>query len=587
MTNVSEKIDIAKVVRDCNRIANEYIRNWQPVDDSWPTIEGSAYLRLSSDDQVRVEKGSLEQQVFLAIREAEARSNHRRRNYRITKFYIEPGISGRKENRPQFITLKKAIRRGEHKFVAFKELSRIARDSKIWKEFFQLCIESGCEIVIRGLPIDPNDPAQILQLDILAAFAEYEASQTSKRIRESVFSAMLSSGKFNSTHKVLGLDQMIVDGRPQVGFYKPNQQELNTVVWIMETFVKYGSYQMTLSACAEKGILNKTKRPFTVNSLTKLLTNPRYIGKWYLNSENRDIDPQELPLERQFHEIDLPLGPVVDERLWEKVQTTIKARAKNTGKSTRLLRVYPLTGLLKYEDGSSFRGCCGTGKTQRSYYYRNDKNNIVMKVDAIERNTMAMVALLIKDTPELQTAIKRAGKQTRDNIQFLEDQIKSLKLRLDEIGDEKQKMICRLDLLLTPDSTTDEVRSIRKEFNENLYNCNQRRHEVQVHIEAMESELNNAKETNFSWKRVAAHSKKVQEIMRNNDPVALRNAYHALFEEIRVGPENEKGVRTISYILKNEENPPEDRRVCYSSSVVEMAGVEPASKYVMGWALHA
>ena len=40
---------------------------WQPVDPSWDTINGAAYLRLSTDQQVSVEKGSLEQQIYIAI----------------------------------------------------------------------------------------------------------------------------------------------------------------------------------------------------------------------------------------------------------------------------------------------------------------------------------------------------------------------------------------------------------------------------------------------------------------------------------------------------------------------------------------
>ena len=66
------------------------MKNWRPVNKKWPTIEGAVYLRLSDDTQVAVEHGSLEQQIHIAISEAQYRSEQEKMNYRITEFYIEP-----------------------------------------------------------------------------------------------------------------------------------------------------------------------------------------------------------------------------------------------------------------------------------------------------------------------------------------------------------------------------------------------------------------------------------------------------------------------------------------------------------------
>ena len=89
-----------------------------------------------------------------------------------------------------------------------KEISRLVRDLEIWKRFFRLCQNHDCEICIRGLPFNPNDPASILQLDQLAAYAEFESRTTSKRIKESVHSALLTSGKFNGYFPLLGFDSI-------------------------------------------------------------------------------------------------------------------------------------------------------------------------------------------------------------------------------------------------------------------------------------------------------------------------------------------------------------------------------------------
>jgi len=246
LSTQDKKLQIQKIIAHCERLAAGYVRNWDPVNPEWETIEGCAYLRLSTDEQVAVEKGSLEQQVNIAVSEAISRSYSDKVNYKITKFYIEPGMTGRDDKRPRFQELTRAISNKIHGFVIIKEIARIARETEIWKKFFNLCISKRCHLFIRGLPFNPNDPTQILQLDILAAFAAYESNVNSKRTKESNFSAMISSGKFNSTHKVLGLDQLIVNGEPQVGFYIKNNEGLKVVEWIMRTFVKYASYQKVL-----------------------------------------------------------------------------------------------------------------------------------------------------------------------------------------------------------------------------------------------------------------------------------------------------------------------------------------------------
>ena len=264
------KVLVAGIVDDCQKIADQYIATWKPVDKSWPTIEGAAYLRLSTDEQVVVEKGSLEQQVYIAIAEALERSRNSRKNYKIVKFYIEPGITARNDKRPQFQQLRRSIKKEYYNFVIFKEIARVSRESQIWKQFFKLCIEKNCQICIKGFPFNPNDPAQIFLLDILAAVAEYESNLTSKRIKETNFSALVTSGKLNSTREFLGLDQLVIDGVPKVGLYVVNEDEIKIVQWIMKEFVKVPEHTRLLKKLESKGIANKGSTPFTRSTLRTL-----------------------------------------------------------------------------------------------------------------------------------------------------------------------------------------------------------------------------------------------------------------------------------------------------------------------------
>ena len=143
LSNQDKKLQIHRIVARCEQLAEDYVKTWTAPNPSWETIEGCAYLRLSTDEQVAVEKGSLEQQVNIAVSEAVLRSNSERVNYKITKFYIEPGLTGRNDNRPRFQELMKAITNKQHSFVVIKEIARIARETEIWKKAEELSGSEG------------------------------------------------------------------------------------------------------------------------------------------------------------------------------------------------------------------------------------------------------------------------------------------------------------------------------------------------------------------------------------------------------------------------------------------------------------
>lgn len=569
------KIDVNKIVEECRKVADNHIRNWKASNNEWPTIEGAAYLRLSTDEQVVVEKGSLEQQIYLAIAEAENRSKQNRTNYRIVTFHIEPGISGQIEKRREFIQLKRDIAKGRYQFVVFKEIARVARDGILWKQFFKLCQEKNCEVVIRGLPIDPNDPASILQLDILSAFAEYEAKNTSKRIRDSVRSAMLNNGKFNSTHSILGLDSVVRNGVKQVGLYTPNYLELKTVEWLMTTFLKYGAHNKTLEECEKHGVRNKNGKPFARHSLITLLTNTKYIGKWYLNLQNK-LKPQDrLPENERYEEIDLPHGCLIDMNLWNQVQKKVTELSNSSGKyKSGDNRIYPLSsGLLQHRDGTHFKGYCGNGRTQSSYYYRNVRHKINIKAPVIEQDALKVVTEIVKKGPRFQEAIKRFGGDVADHIQFLESQLSNLEGQFHQVTQDKKSYLENLGTLLKSCEGLEEIKAIKEGFKDHLDQITKKQKDLEQQIEQVKRSITESKGSRFTWNNIGDQAERILRIISENDPLALKQAYRALFSSVVIEDEDENGIRKINYVLGEACEDDCGPRL----EMVEAGGIEPPS----------
>ena len=72
--------------------------------------------------------------------------------------------------------------------------------------------------------------------------------------------------------------------------------------------------------CRERNIKNKQGRDFNRTSIKALLTNIRYIGKWYRNKGNKDKRQSKLMPYERYAEVTFNYGCVIDKDLWEQVQ---------------------------------------------------------------------------------------------------------------------------------------------------------------------------------------------------------------------------------------------------------------------------
>ena|GEM_PF-1804814 len=582
LTRQEEKLLLAAALKKCTALSHKCVYDWVPTNKNWPTVEGCCYIRLSTDTQCLVDDGSLVQQIHIAVEEMKRLSITDESNYKITRFYIDAGFSGRIDARPEFLEMEQNIIKKRHAFVVFKELARISRNAARFSIFFSNCNKANCKLIIpNDCPINPNDPASVLRLGLSSVLSQYEAEVTSKRLRLSINSAMRSSGKFNATHVVLGLDQLVVDGKPKVGLYMANSNELKTVEWIMQTFIRLGSYQATLQEIEKHGIKNKHGIPFKKNSLHRLLKDMKYIGKAELNKDNKGKDSRQFMSYDQYAIVDLPHGCVVDIELFEKVQTTTKNLKGSKAKVTRIKRVYPLSGILKLgKDGSNFGGSSANGRTQRTDYYQNTKHHIRLNAEVIELEAKKVLTDIIKNSPRLQTALVERIKSSKSAADQLLSQTELIKSRIAQLQSERISWDKRLDFLIEGASSKEAsifkaeyIQAVSK-IKTDIDLCNQQI----ATIERSRSELKDADLTAVS---LVARAEKILNLIQERDPIALKNAYRSLFTCIEVGDLDSNGKRELRFRISSSEsaalvNRAEDFGI--ENKMAQMAGLEPATK---------
>lgn len=131
-----------------------------------------------------------------------------------------------------------------------------------------------------------------------------------------------------------------------------------------------------------------------------------------------------------------------------------------------------------------------------------------------------------------------------------------------------------LSLLLKSCTTPDEIHAVKDGFKDHLAKFGNKTEELEIQISKLIKELETAKHHRFSWENVAEQAEKILRTIAENDPLAIKTAYHALFDSVIVGPENEQGIRTIKYVLSDESH---EDGYGPRSEMVEVGGIEPPS----------
>lgn len=534
---------LQRIEKECEEVIKKHEKTPLLFPKS-QTIESACYTRLSTEDHL-IGSDSIISQIEFGITQAKNKSLKEKKNYKISKFFIEKGISGRTDNRPEFIKLKDAIKNDEVKCVFVKELPRIARNTILVKEFFNLAHKHQCLIEIPGFPADPNDPASILFIDMFAALGEFESNTTSRRSRQNIHTSLLNRGKQNQTLPFLGLDPLTVNGQKKPGLYQVNKTEIKTVEKIMKLFNRYRSYQETLRKCEEKGYLNKGNIPFTKHTLSTLLSNKRYIGKWAINERNKDKDQSLLSDFDKHHEVDLPHGCVIDIELWNEVQETREQIQKKTNRNGRSHRIYPLSSLILTEKGNQFIGSSGTSRTgSRHFYYKCPKDKITLNAEMIEERAKDILADIISKTPNMISSINSFLGDVDSNQKEISNLIKENKDRLENIKKEKMKLDRRLDFLLE-DADEKEIKEFKSEYKKEDKRIKEELFRCKEYIKTLEETYNKNKVNNFTLKPIQDVAKKAIQSIEENDPTALKAVYRLLFEQIIVSDLNNEGVRAL------------------------------------------
>ena len=419
------------------------------------------YLRVSTEEQARIQDGSLVSQRARLIEYVEGQ-NRRDPNWgTIIDFYLDDK-SAKDMNRPQFQRMLHDVRTGRINLILSTELSRISRSLKDFCEVWDLFKKHKTGFITLREQFDTTTAAGEMMVFNLMNFAQYERKQTAERISANWLSRA-KRGLFNGGQVPLGFDR----NPKSPGELLVHPVESKVVREIFEAFLAVGSVRETCRELSRRGVFSKhyvNKHGFekggghmTVPSLFRILTNQAYIGlREFSKSPNEtDVVKASWPA-------------LVDVETFNRVQARL-TKNRNKFKPDQWKRYpYPLTELLICgECGKHLGGKSAHGKTRKHHYYGHPRqinsDGVThlkrcrlerVRAERIESILLASLKKLIRTPGLIEHWLEIYVKSTQSEIPALEARLKSIDSEIESHSRRAQSLVLRISDL-PPDLPAD------------------------------------------------------------------------------------------------------------------------------------
>jgi site-specific DNA recombinase len=414
------------------------------------------YLRVSTEEQARIQDGSLVSQRQRAIEYIEGQNRRDDSWGRLIEVYADEGKSAKDMNRPEFQRLLNDIRSGQIDLILSTELSRLSRSIQDFCELWALFKKHGVSLVTLREQFDTTTASGEMMIFNLINFAQYERKQTAERISANWMSRA-KRGLWNGGSIPFGFDR----NPAKKSELLPHATESLQVKEIFDLFLEVGSVRKTCLELTKRGIFSKRytnkhgvekgARQITLPSLQRILTNRAYIGI-------REIGVKDKKLEL----VPASWKPLISVELFTQVQERL-ALNKNKYKPDEWKRhSFPLTELLFCgECGKHLGGKSGTSKTKDKHFYYGHPRQLNsdgvthlkrcrlenVRAEKIEDVLLKSLKSIITDEKLLDHWLDIYTKGTETNRPAVLGKIKSMETDIQTLTRRNENLIERLSEL--------------------------------------------------------------------------------------------------------------------------------------------
>lgn len=262
-------------------------------------MTGVIYARYSSDNQ-------REESIEGQLRECKAFAE--KNDIQIVNTYIDRALSAKTDNRPDFQRMIKDSEKGMFDTVIVWKLDRFARNRYDSAHYKSILRKNGVK-VISATELISDSAEGILLESMLEGMAEYYSAELSEKVVRGLTENALKC-KYNG-------------GTLPIGYTIDENQYFQidplTAPAVLDAFKQYtegASMQEVTDNMNIKGIRTKRGGKISINSVTRMLHNHRYIGEYKYNDITK---PGGIPA-------------IIPEDLFNRVQERMAANKKAPAK---------------------------------------------------------------------------------------------------------------------------------------------------------------------------------------------------------------------------------------------------------------
>jgi len=287
------------------------------------SVRCAIYTRKSTDQGLEQDFNSLDAQCDAS--QAYIRSQAHAGWTLLRAKYDDGGFSGGDTGRPALQRLLADVQADKIDVIVVYKVDRLTRSLADFAKLVELFDKHNVSFVSVTQQFNTTTSMGRLTLNVLLSFAQFEREVTSERIRDKI-SASKRKGLWVGGMAPLGYDTK--DRRITV-----NEAEADRVRTIFRRYVELGSLNLLMSDLRKRGIITKLRTlrsgekvggiPFTRGPLAHLLRNRFYFGEVTFKSE-------VLKGEQT---------PIVDNDLFEAVQTKLTEQTNNHKATSRLIQL--------------------------------------------------------------------------------------------------------------------------------------------------------------------------------------------------------------------------------------------------------
>ncbi len=305
-------------------------------------MTGVIYARYSSENQ-------REESIEGQLRECKVFAE--KNGIRIIDTYIDRALSAKTDNRPAFQKMIRDSAKGVFDTILVWKLDRFARNRYDSAHYKALLRKNGARVISATEVISQGAEGIILE-SILEGMAEYYSAELAEKItrgqNENAYKC-----KHNGGARPFGY---IVTETQE---YEIHPEEASCVVNVYQMYDDGATMKQIAETLNNQGIRNTRGGLFTVNSISTMLSNRRYIGEY------------------AYRDIVVPNGvpAIVPMDLFGRIQKKLTKNKKAPAHLKADVEYILSTKLFCGKCGAFMIGESGTGRSKTTYRYYKCHNN--------------------------------------------------------------------------------------------------------------------------------------------------------------------------------------------------------------------